>query len=179
MTTLQILSVAAPIWAAAVVMSVVWVENYFDEREMLRENLAAKPASSVLPELRTTEIPVQDFAEPQEAPDGSETLTSKQTLQQALVQPAGMAEPVAKPTLIADSDERLRSIISTLEKSRSALVESLNTEAAQVLAVSILQLRMRLHRIDDDELTQLSNAMVKRERRKKVTSDAKTSRKGN
>jgi hypothetical protein len=141
-TTLQILSVAAPIWAAAVVMLVVWIESYFDQREMLRENLAGKPAPSPFSELRATETGVPDVPEGRETRDQNESLVSSQTLQQSSVPSSGIAEQVAKPTLISDADERLRSIIATLDESRSALVESLNTEAAQVLAVSILQLRM-------------------------------------
>lgn len=54
--------------------------------------------------------------------------------------------------LVSDSEAHLRSIIATLEENRAALVESSNLEAAQILAVAILQLRMRLHGIDGSEL---------------------------
>jgi hypothetical protein len=173
-TTLQILSVAAPIWAATVVMLVVWIENYFDQREMLRENLAAKPSPSLFSNLKETELRVQDVPEAQETHDESEIPVSKQTPQQPSTPPPGIVEHAAKPALVADSEERLRSIISNLEEARLALVESLNPEAAQVLAVSILQLRMRLHRIGNEELTQLSDAMVTRQADKKIPPDAKT-----
>jgi signal transduction histidine kinase len=61
--------------------------------------------------------------------------------------------------LVSDSDAHLRSIIATLEQSRASLVESANPEAAQILAVAILQLRMRLHRVADSELKALCQAL--------------------
>jgi hypothetical protein len=54
--------------------------------------------------------------------------------------------------LVSDSEAHLRSIIATLEENRAALVESSNLEAAQILAIAILQLRMRLHGIDSSDL---------------------------
>ena len=61
--------------------------------------------------------------------------------------------------LVSDSEAHLRSIIATLEENRAALVESCNLEAAQILAVAILQLRMRLHGIDGSELKAFCQAM--------------------
>ncbi len=61
--------------------------------------------------------------------------------------------------LVSDSEAHLRSIIATLDKNRAALVESSNLEAAQILAVAILQLRMRLHGIDGSELKAFCQAM--------------------
>jgi hypothetical protein len=65
--------------------------------------------------------------------------------------------------LVSDSDAHLRSIIATLEQSRAALIESANAEAAQILSVAILQLRMRLHRIADAELKDLCQAVLVQE----------------
>jgi hypothetical protein len=65
--------------------------------------------------------------------------------------------------LVSDSDERLRSIIATLEESRTGLVESAVPEAAQILAVAILQLRMRLHRVADSDLKNLCDSVLIRE----------------
>jgi hypothetical protein len=53
----------------------------------------------------------------------------------------------------------LRSIIATLDENRTALVESANLEAAQILSVAILQLRMRLHGIDGSELKAFCQAV--------------------
>jgi hypothetical protein len=65
--------------------------------------------------------------------------------------------------LVSDSDARLRSIIATLEESRAELVESANPEAAQILAVAILQLRIRLHGIADSELNVLCDGVLLQE----------------
>src|SRR4051812_30569082 len=61
--------------------------------------------------------------------------------------------------LVSDSEAQLRSIIATLEENRAALVESSNLEAAEILAVAILQLRMRLHGIDGSELKAFCQAV--------------------
>jgi signal transduction histidine kinase len=61
--------------------------------------------------------------------------------------------------LVSDSEANLRSVIATLEQNRVSLVESANPEAAQILAVAILQLRMRLNRIADSELKALCQAV--------------------
>jgi hypothetical protein len=61
--------------------------------------------------------------------------------------------------LVSDSEAHLRSIITTLEENRAALVESSNLEAAQILAIAILQLRMRLHGIDGSELKDFCQAV--------------------
>jgi hypothetical protein len=61
--------------------------------------------------------------------------------------------------LVSDSEAHLRSIIATLEENRAALVESSNLEAAQILALAILQLRMRLHGIDGSELKAFCQAV--------------------
>jgi hypothetical protein len=61
--------------------------------------------------------------------------------------------------LVSDSDAHLRGVIATLEESRVSLAQSGNPEAAQILSLAILQLRMRLHRIDDVELEALCEAV--------------------
>jgi hypothetical protein len=61
--------------------------------------------------------------------------------------------------LVSDSEAHLRSIIATLEENRAALVKRANLEAAQILAIAILQLRMRLHGIDGSELKAFCQAL--------------------
>ena len=61
--------------------------------------------------------------------------------------------------LVSDSEAHLHSIIVALEENRAALVESSNLEAAQILAVAILQLRMQLHGIDGSELKAFCQAV--------------------
>jgi hypothetical protein len=65
--------------------------------------------------------------------------------------------------LVSDSDARLRSIIATLEESRAELAESANSEAAQILDVAILQLRMRLYGIAASELDVLCDGVLLQE----------------
>jgi hypothetical protein len=67
--------------------------------------------------------------------------------------------------LVSDSDAHLRSIIAKLEENRTALVECANPETAQIVALAILQLRMRLHRLGDSDLRSLCHAMLREEER--------------
>ncbi|HYW63485.1 MAG TPA: hypothetical protein VE865_09865 [Bradyrhizobium sp.] len=68
--------------------------------------------------------------------------------------------------LVSDSDAHLRSIIANLEENRAALVECVNPEAAQIVGLAILQLRMRLHRLSDSDLRTLCDAMLREEERR-------------
>jgi len=61
---------------------------------------------------------------------------------------------------VANSDERLHSILSTLEQCRAGLVESAHGDTAHLVSVAILELRMKLNRIADSELRALCDAMV-------------------
>jgi hypothetical protein len=64
---------------------------------------------------------------------------------------------------VANSEERLHSILATLEECRAGLVESASLQAAQLLSVTILELRMKLNRIADLELKALCDAMLQDE----------------
>jgi signal transduction histidine kinase len=65
----------------------------------------------------------------------------------------------------------LRSIIANIEENRIALAESASPEAAQLLTMAILQLRMRLHRVADSELKALCQAMQVQEAQRSKKSD--------
>jgi hypothetical protein len=78
--------------------------------------------------------------------------------------------------LVSDSDARLRSIIANIEENRVALAESASPEAAQLLTMAILQLRMRLHRIADSEFKALCHAMQRQEALRSKKSDDLTSK---
>jgi hypothetical protein len=67
---------------------------------------------------------------------------------------------VSEKTLVANSEERLRSVLATLEQCRTVLGESCNRETVQLLSVAILQLRMKLNQIGDSDLKALCDAMV-------------------
>jgi hypothetical protein len=63
-------------------------------------------------------------------------------------------------TLVTNSEERLHVILATLEQCRAGLVESSNRETAHLVSVAILELRMKLNRITDQELRALCDAVV-------------------
>jgi hypothetical protein len=71
-----------------------------------------------------------------------------------------LASSVSENTLASNLDQRLHSIVATLEECRTALADRGNRETAQLVSVAILQLRMKLHRIADAELAALCDAMV-------------------
>jgi hypothetical protein len=61
---------------------------------------------------------------------------------------------------VANSEQRLHSIVATLEQCRATLTDSNDRETAQLVSVAILQLRMKLNRIADSELKALCDAMI-------------------
>jgi hypothetical protein len=61
---------------------------------------------------------------------------------------------------VNNSDEQLLSVLATLEACRATLVASGNRETAQLVSVPILELRMKLGGIDDDDLKALCDEMV-------------------
>jgi hypothetical protein len=67
---------------------------------------------------------------------------------------------VREKTPVANSEERLHGILATLEGCRLALVDSGSLEAAQLLSVAVLELRMKINRIADSELKALCEAML-------------------
>jgi hypothetical protein len=89
-----------------------------------------------------------------------------------------IASSVSEKTLVANSDERLRSILMMLEKSRAALFASSSPETAQILSVAILDLRMKLNRIADSELKALCDAMLPVAALAEGQSDRKGQRRG-
>jgi hypothetical protein len=56
---------------------------------------------------------------------------------------------------VFDSDERLLSVLATLEDCRAALANGGNVETAHLVSVAVLDLRMKLNRITDAELRAL------------------------
>ena len=61
---------------------------------------------------------------------------------------------------MANSDERLHSILATLEECRAGLIDSASRETAQLLSVAILELRMKLNRVAESELKALCDALL-------------------
>jgi hypothetical protein len=63
-------------------------------------------------------------------------------------------------TVVANSNERLHSVLAKLEECHSALVDGGNRETALLVSVAILDLRMKLHEIADSELKALCEAIA-------------------
>jgi hypothetical protein len=76
---------------------------------------------------------------------------------------------------VANSEERLRSVLATLEECRAILVDGRDRETALLVSVAILELRMKLHRIADSELKALCDAMLPDDAPAERTRDSKSS----
>jgi hypothetical protein len=61
---------------------------------------------------------------------------------------------------VANSEQKLHSILATLEECRAGLIASASRETAQLLSVAILELRMKLNRIPDSELKAFCDAIM-------------------
>jgi hypothetical protein len=61
---------------------------------------------------------------------------------------------------VAHSEERLLSLLATLEECRAFLMDKASLEAARLLSLAILELRMELHHVTDSELKALCDMMV-------------------
>ena len=71
-----------------------------------------------------------------------------------------LASSVTEKQLVANSEQRLNSILGTLEGCRAALLDGSDRETALLVSVAILDLRMKLNRIADSELKALCDAML-------------------
>ena len=61
---------------------------------------------------------------------------------------------------VANSRERLLSLLETLEECRAILMDRSSLETARLLSLAILELRMELHKVTDSELKALCDLMV-------------------
>jgi hypothetical protein len=61
---------------------------------------------------------------------------------------------------VAPSEERLLSLLATLEECRAFLMDKASPETARLLSLAILELRMELHHVTDAELKALCDRMV-------------------
>src|SRR4030081_3143384 len=73
--------------------------------------------------------------------------------------PLYLASSATEKTPVTDSEQRLHSVLATLEQSRAILIDSSLRETASLVSVAILELRMKLNRIADCELKALCDAM--------------------
>jgi hypothetical protein len=61
---------------------------------------------------------------------------------------------------VANSDERLQSILATLEQCRAALVKEARPETAKLVSLAILDLRIDISKMPDSDLKALCDAMT-------------------
>jgi len=61
---------------------------------------------------------------------------------------------------VADQEERLLSLLETLEECRAFLQKKTSPEAARLLSLAILELRMELNKVTDSELKAICDLMV-------------------
>ena len=60
---------------------------------------------------------------------------------------------------VANVEERLLSLLATLEECREFLMDKASPETARLLSLAILELRMELHQVTDSELKALCELM--------------------
>lgn len=61
---------------------------------------------------------------------------------------------------MANSDEQMLAVLATLEQCRAALAAAGNRESAHLVSVAILDLRMKLNRLSEEDLKALCDEMV-------------------
>jgi hypothetical protein len=61
---------------------------------------------------------------------------------------------------VANSEQKLHSVLATLEECRTVLHAAASRETALLVSMAILQLRMKLNRIGDSDLKALCDAMT-------------------
>jgi hypothetical protein len=61
---------------------------------------------------------------------------------------------------VAHSQERLLSLLATLEECRAFLADKASPETGKLLSLAILELRMELHQVTDSELKALCDLVV-------------------
>ncbi|MDP1585334.1 MAG: hypothetical protein Q8M18_18095 [Bradyrhizobium sp.] len=65
---------------------------------------------------------------------------------------------------MANSEERLQSILATLDQCRAALVKEARLETAKLVSLAVLDLRIELSKIPDSDFKALCDAMTPPER---------------
>jgi hypothetical protein len=62
---------------------------------------------------------------------------------------------------VINSEEKLHAVLATLEECQAALVLGGDRDTAQLVSVAILELRIKLNRIEDSELKALCDAVLR------------------
>jgi hypothetical protein len=74
--------------------------------------------------------------------------------------PLYLASSITEKTLVANSEERLHSVLAALEQCRTVLTKDARPEPAKLVSLAILQLRMELNQVADLELKALCDALT-------------------
>jgi hypothetical protein len=74
--------------------------------------------------------------------------------------PLYLASSVTEKTLVANSEDRLHSVLATLEQCRTVLTKDARPETAKLVSLAILQLRMELNQVADLELKALCDVLT-------------------
>jgi hypothetical protein len=74
--------------------------------------------------------------------------------------PIYLASSGTEKVPVANSQERLLSLLATLEECRAFLKDKASPETERLLSLAILELRMELHQVTDSELKALCDLMV-------------------
>jgi len=74
--------------------------------------------------------------------------------------PIYLASTETEKMSVAHSQERLLSLLATLEECRAFLADKASPETGKLLSLAILELRMELHQVTDAELKTLCDLMV-------------------
>ena len=74
--------------------------------------------------------------------------------------PIYLASSETEKMPVAHSEERLLSLLATLEECRAFLMDKASPETARLLSLAILELRMELHQVTESELKALCDLMV-------------------
>jgi hypothetical protein len=75
--------------------------------------------------------------------------------------PLYLASLLTGKTPVTNSEEKLHAVLATLEGCRAALVLGGDRDTAQLVSVAILELRIKLNRIEDSELKALCDAVLR------------------
>jgi hypothetical protein len=74
--------------------------------------------------------------------------------------PIYLASPGTDEMPVARSEERLLSLLATLEECRAFLADKASPETGKLLSLAILELRMEINHVTDAELKALCDRMV-------------------
>ena len=74
---------------------------------------------------------------------------------------------------VANMEERLLSLLATLEECRDFLMDKASPETARLLSLAILELRMELHQVTDSELKALCELMEAEDRKPQESNSAR------